>query len=185
MFPANRYPQSVPGCTGTGVARKGYCFSLNAILPVPNSQPTRNPATANVSTPGKEVTYVPGLLLTVVKAGLRLSAGLDLRIIANKDRPVKYDNGGQSSMITAASPRSTSTLTQMPLLSCQRTMAPEIITVSRILRAMLLVGSDQSSSLPKVTYLSELPTRQIHSFCNKSRHFQRDVLERHSQILAR
>jgi hypothetical protein len=96
MFPANRYPQSVPGCTGTGVAGKGYCFSLKATLPVPNSQPTRNPATANVSTPGKEVTYVPGLLLTVVKAGLRLSAGLDLRIIANKDRPVKYDNGGQS-----------------------------------------------------------------------------------------
>jgi hypothetical protein len=92
MFPANKYPQSVPGCsTGTGVAGKGYCFGPNATLPVPNSQPTRNPATANVSTTGK-VTYVPGLL-TVVKAGHCLSAGLDVCIIANKDRPVKYDNG--------------------------------------------------------------------------------------------
>ena len=49
----------------------------------------------NSNAPPSKVTYVPGLL-TVVKAGLRLSAGLDVRIIANKDQPVKYDNGGQS-----------------------------------------------------------------------------------------
>ncbi|KAI2504381.1 Bacterial protein of unknown function (DUF839) [Fragilaria crotonensis] len=86
--------QTVPGCTGTGVTGRAYCYSPAAPGTIPNSPSSSVSVTPGVTTATK-VTYVPGLL-TVVKAGLRLSAGLDVRIVANKDRPVKYYNGAQS-----------------------------------------------------------------------------------------
>lgn len=86
--------QTVPGCIGTGVSGMAYCYSPLATGTVPNSQSSSAPVSPEVKAPSK-VTYVPGLL-TVVKAGLRLSAGLDVRIVAKKDRPVAYDNGGRS-----------------------------------------------------------------------------------------
>lgn len=86
--------QTVPGCTGTGVTGRAYCYSPVASGAVPTSPSSSASVPPGVTTATK-VTYVPGLL-TVVKAGLRLSAGLDVRIVANKDRPVKYYNGAQS-----------------------------------------------------------------------------------------
>jgi Bacterial protein of unknown function (DUF839) len=44
------------------------------------------------------VTYVPGEL-TVQENGLLLSTGLKSKLIGTKDRPVQYDNGGQSSAL--------------------------------------------------------------------------------------
>jgi Bacterial protein of unknown function (DUF839) len=87
--------ERIPGCIGDGVLGKGYCYSSplnNTFKPLPS--PTTAPT--QVSTNGK-VTYIPGLL-NVLKSGLRLSAGLDVRIIAIKNRPVQYANGGQSSI---------------------------------------------------------------------------------------
>ncbi|KAI2492348.1 Bacterial protein of unknown function (DUF839) [Fragilaria crotonensis] len=88
--------ETVTGCTGEGVSGKDYCYTASN---VPTSQPTlfptSQPVTARPTVPGGP-SYVPGDL-TIAKAGLRLSAGLDVRIIATKGLPVQYANGGQSS----------------------------------------------------------------------------------------
>jgi hypothetical protein len=90
-----RANESVPGCIGDGVLGKGYCyaFSPNNIF-TPLLSPTTPPSI--LSSDGTR-TYIPGLL-NVFKLGLRLSAGLEVRVIAIKDRPVQYSNGSRSSI---------------------------------------------------------------------------------------
>jgi hypothetical protein len=65
--------------------------------PTTESPTTKSPTSATSSPLTSTPTYVPGEL-TVVKNGLRLSTGLDVRTIATKSRPVPYANGGQSSV---------------------------------------------------------------------------------------
>jgi hypothetical protein len=81
--------EAVPGCSGAGVSGISYCFSNT-----PTPPPTLAPGTASPTT-SEGPTYVPGDL-TVVKEGLRLSTGLDVRIIATEEQRVQFANGGQS-----------------------------------------------------------------------------------------
>ena len=85
--------ESVPGCSGAGVSGIDYCYSATATPPTPS--PTLSPGMTGPITSAP--TYVPGDL-TIIKAGLRLSTGLDVRIIATEEQPVQYANGGQSSV---------------------------------------------------------------------------------------
>lgn len=134
--------EAVPGCSGLGTSGKDYCYSLVSSPPTrpptraptriptraptraptisptiagtfptgaPTTKaPTRPPTTKNPTLPAPSlppvttmpptksgVTYVPGDL-TVLKAGLRLSTGLDVRVIATKGQRVQFANGGQS-----------------------------------------------------------------------------------------
>jgi predicted ThiF/HesA family dinucleotide-utilizing enzyme len=89
--------ETVPGCTGLGLSGKDYCYKVTAPPPSlpPTLFPTQQPVTSRPTVPGGP-SYVPGDL-TIAKAGFRLSAGLDVRVIATKGFPVQFANGGQSS----------------------------------------------------------------------------------------
>jgi hypothetical protein len=87
--------ETVPGCTETsGTPEVGFCYRDEAVM---GGTPNSGTTSSIRRTAGAQVTYKPGLL-TVSKAGLKLSAGLDVRIIAIKDKPVQYANGGQSAI---------------------------------------------------------------------------------------
>ena len=91
----------VAGCAGAGDSGRDYCYvapppSPPAPSSPPTSFPTFSPVTSRPTTPGGP-SYVPGEL-TLAKDGLRLSAGLDVRLIAISGQPVTYANGMTSTV---------------------------------------------------------------------------------------
>jgi len=100
----------VPGCEGSGVSGKDYCYDPTTESPTPfpsnfptlSHPPSNEPSTAEPTlshAPSLETAFVRGDLLQYVpQLGIRMCTGMNVRLIARAGRKVTFANGKKSNL---------------------------------------------------------------------------------------